>query len=136
MSQLLPLYCYIVLGSWIRLFIILHNTQYLISYIVYLFIWILMSLSTHSTSHITMGSFIGRGNQYLQLVKVLYCKLPTNGMQLLAFPLNSNLRGGRRECYHSPTVAPYQLYCDRQLVGQRKPYIYIYIYIVGQGPAL
>ena len=29
----------------------------------------------------------GRGNQYIQLVKVLYCKLPTNGKQLPAFPL-------------------------------------------------
>ena len=28
----------------------------------------------------------GRGNQYVQLVKVLYCKLPTNGKQLPAFP--------------------------------------------------
>ena len=33
------------------------------------------------------GSFIGRGNQYIQLVKVLYCKLPTNCKQLPAFPL-------------------------------------------------
>ena len=29
-----------------------------------------------------MGSFVGRGNQYIQLVKVLYCKLPTIGKQL------------------------------------------------------
>ena len=28
-----------------------------------------------------MGSSIGRGNQYIQLVKVLYCKLPTNSNQ-------------------------------------------------------
>ena len=28
-----------------------------------------------------------RGNQYIQLVKVLYCKLQTNGKQLPAFPL-------------------------------------------------
>ena len=34
-----------------------------------------------------MGSWKGRGNQYIQLVKVLYCKLPTNGKQLPAFPL-------------------------------------------------
>ena len=34
-----------------------------------------------------MGSFMGRGNQYIQLVKVLYCKLLTNGKQLPAFPL-------------------------------------------------
>ena len=34
-----------------------------------------------------MGSFTGRENQYIQLVKVLYCKLPTNDKQLPAFPL-------------------------------------------------
>ena len=33
------------------------------------------------------GSFVGRGKQYIQLVKVLYCKLPTNSKQLSAFPL-------------------------------------------------
>ena len=41
----------------------------------------------HCTGHIMMGSFVGRGNQYIKLVKVLYCKLPTNGKQLPAFPL-------------------------------------------------
>ena len=34
-----------------------------------------------------MGSWEGRGNQYIYLVKVLYCKLPTNGKQLPAFQL-------------------------------------------------
>ena len=34
-----------------------------------------------------MGSFMGRGNQYIELVKVLYCKLSTKGKQLPAFPL-------------------------------------------------
>ena len=43
----------------------------------------------HRTGHITMGSWKGRGNQYIQLVKVLYCKLLTNGMQLPAFPLEA-----------------------------------------------
>ena len=45
----------------------------------------------HCTGHITTGSFMGRGNQYIQLVKVLYCKLLTNGMQLPAFPLDVRL---------------------------------------------
>ena len=30
----------------------------------------------HCAGHITTGSWKGRGNQYIQLVKVLYCKLP------------------------------------------------------------
>ena len=54
-------------------------------YFIYLFIWVLTSLSTHCIGHISTGSFMDRGNQYIQLVKVLYCKLPTNGKQLPAF---------------------------------------------------
>ena len=53
----------------------------------YLFIWVLTSPSTHCIGRNTMGSWKGRGNQYIQLVKVLCCKLPTNGKQLPAFPL-------------------------------------------------
>ena len=66
----------------------------------------------HCTGHITTGSWKGRGNQYIEFARVVYCKLPTNGKQLPAFPLepvrgsNPGLRGGRRECYHSVTVAP------------------------------
>ena len=51
---------------------------------IFLFIWVLMSLSTHCIGHIIMGSWKGRGNQYIQLVKFLYCKLLTNGKQLPA----------------------------------------------------
>ena len=36
-----------------------------------------------------MGSWKGRENQYIQFVRVLYCKLPTNGKQLPAFPLEA-----------------------------------------------
>ena len=45
-----------------------------------------------------MGSWKGRGNQYIQFVRVLYCKL--FGKQLPAFPLEAmpgieiGLRGG------------------------------------------
>ena len=39
-----------------------------------------------NTVQITTGSFMGRGNQHIQLVKVLYCKLPNIGMQLPTFP--------------------------------------------------
>ena len=41
----------------------------------------------HCTGHIMMGSWKGRGNQYIQFIRVLYCKLPTNSKQLPAFPL-------------------------------------------------
>ena len=43
----------------------------------------------HYTCHITTGSWKGRGNQYIQFIRVLYCKLPTNGKQLPAFPLQA-----------------------------------------------
>ena len=33
-----------------------------------------------------MGSWKDRGNHYIQLVKVLYCKLPTTSKQLPGFP--------------------------------------------------
>ena len=45
----------------------------------------------HGTGYITTGSWKGRGNQYIQLVKVLYCKLPINDKQLPAFPLEAVL---------------------------------------------
>ena len=53
------------------------------AYIIYLILNALLgSFITQSRfiarGHITMGSFTGRGNQYIQyMVKVLYCKLPT-----------------------------------------------------------
>ena len=54
----------------------------------YLFIWDLHHFQ-HCTGHITMVSWKGRGNQYIEFVRVLYCKLPTNGKQLPAFPLEA-----------------------------------------------
>ena len=40
----------------------------------------------HCTGHITTGSWKGRGNQYIEFARVVYCKLLTNGKQLPAFP--------------------------------------------------
>ena len=61
-----------------------------------------------------MGSWKGRGNQYIQFVRVLYCKLPTNGKQLPAFPLEAMLgieplpqRWEARVlplCHHGPSI--------------------------------
>ena len=36
-----------------------------------------------------MGSWKGRGNQNIQFIRVLYCKLLSNGKQLPAFPLEA-----------------------------------------------
>ena len=55
---------------------------------IYVFIWGFTLLATHCIGLIMMGSFMGSGNQYKQLVKVLYCKLSTNSRELPAFPLD------------------------------------------------
>ena len=39
--------------------------------------------------YIMTGSWKGRGNQYIEFARVVYCKLPTNGKQLPAFPLKA-----------------------------------------------
>ena len=44
----------------------------------------------HCTGHITTGSWKGRGNQYIEFTRVVYCKLPTNGKQLPASPLKAS----------------------------------------------
>ena len=36
-----------------------------------------------------MGSWNGKGNQYIEFVMVLYCKLSTNSKQLPAFSLEA-----------------------------------------------
>ena len=66
----------------------------------------------HCIGHITKGSWKGRGNQYIQFIRVLYCKLPTNGKQLPASQLEAVLetkpqpQRWEAKCYHSATVAP------------------------------
>ena len=54
---------------------------------VFIYLFGVLRRFQHCTGHIMTGSWKGRGNQYIQLVKVLYCKLPTNGKQVPAFPL-------------------------------------------------
>ena len=69
----------------------------------------------HYTGHIIMGSFVGRGNQYIQLVKVLYCKLLTIDKQMPTFPHKgpgfeppTSEVGGKRVT----TELPWSLYQD------------------------
>ena len=51
--------------------------------------WGVLRRFQHCTGHITTGSWKGRENKYIQLVKVLYCKLLTNSKQLPGFPLEA-----------------------------------------------
>ena len=45
----------------------------------YIYLFGVLRRFQHCIGHITTGSWKGRGNQYIQLVHVLNCKLPTNG---------------------------------------------------------
>ena len=65
------------------------NMQYEVMYLFYLFGFYFLCSFQHCTGHITMGSWKGRRNQYIQFVRVLYCKVLTNGKQLPAFPLEA-----------------------------------------------
>ena len=60
-----------------------------IQFIFFIYLFGVLRRFQHCTGHITTGSWKGRGNQYIQFVRVLYCKLPTIGKQLPAFPLEA-----------------------------------------------
>ena len=81
----------------------------------------------HYTGHITTGSWKGRGNQYIQFVRVLYCKLPTKGKQLPAFPLEAmpgtNPRPQRREARVLPLC-----YCSHSSICSNVDLIDYFIY--------
>ena len=76
----------------------------------------------HCTGHITMGNWKGRGNQYIQFARVVYCKLPTNGKQLPAFPLKAMTGIGPRPqrwearvfplCHRGPPIALLEVCID------------------------
>ena len=55
--------------------------------LVFIYLFGVLCRLQHCTGDIMTDSWKGRGNQYIQFVMVLYCKLPTNGKQLPAFPL-------------------------------------------------
>ena len=59
--------------------------------LMYLFIYLGFYVALN-TVQVTKGSCKGRGNQYIEIARVLYCKLPTNGQQLPVFPLEA-IRG-------------------------------------------
>ena len=56
---------------------------------VFIYLFGVLCRFQHCTGHITMGSWKGRGNQYIEFARILYCKLPTNGKQLPAFPFEA-----------------------------------------------
>ena len=56
-------------------------------YRVFIYLFGVLRRFQHCTGHTTTGSWKGRGNQYIEFVRDLYCKLPTKGKQLPAFTL-------------------------------------------------
>ena len=60
-------------------------------YFIFIYLFGVLQRFQHCTGHITMGSWKGNGNQYFQFIRVLYCKLLTNGKQLPAFPFEAVL---------------------------------------------
>ena len=58
-------------------------------FILFIYLFGVLRRFQHCTGHNPTGSWKGRGNQYIQFVRVLYCKLPANGKQLPAFPLEA-----------------------------------------------
>ena len=61
-------------------------------FILFIYLFGVLRRFQHCTGHIMTGSWMGRGNQYIEFARVLYCKLPTNSKQLPAFPQKA-LRG-------------------------------------------
>ena len=94
MFNLIPLLSDIkyIFNVTVSLMEILHsNMSHRQATFLYLFIYLFGVLRRfqHCTGHITTGSWKGRGNQYIEFARVVYCKLPTNGKQLPAFPLKA-----------------------------------------------
>ena len=57
-----------------------------LEYFVFIYLCGVLHHFQHCTGHFMTSSFVGRGNQYIQLVKILYCELPNLRKQLPTFP--------------------------------------------------
>ena len=85
LSCLMIIMNYLILNSFILACCRLR--EYILCPFIYIFG--VLRRFQHCIGHITTASWKGRGNQYMQFVRVLYCKLPTNGKQVPAFPLEA-----------------------------------------------
>ena len=82
------------------------DNKYTYQSCIYLF-WVLRRFQ-HCTGHITTGSWKGRGNQYIEFARVVYCKMPNNGKQLPGFPLKAVTGIEPRPQRWEARVLPYQ----------------------------
>ena len=72
-------------------FLGIRNTYWLAS-ILFIYLFGVLRRFQQCAGNITTGSWKGRGNQYIQFARVVYCKLRTNGKQLPAMPLKAITR--------------------------------------------
>ena len=79
----------ILVGRFMVLLTTTEQRPKVVSFIYFIYLFGVLRCFQHCTGHITTGSWKGRGNQYIQFIRVPYCKLPTNGKQLPAFPLEA-----------------------------------------------
>ena len=75
-------------------------------------------------------SWKGRGNQYIQFVRVLYCKLPTNGKQLPAFPLEAMLGTKPQPQRWEARLLPLFDKICRRLLSNNESLFHIIMYII------
>ena len=103
-----------------------------VSFIGSIYLFGVLRRFQHYSGHIMMGSWKGRGNQYIQFARVVYCKLPTNGKQLPAFPLKAitgiEPRPQRWEarvlplCYRGPFHRLKGCFCDLIKHNRKVPF--------------
>ena len=96
-------------------------TYLIISALGILYLFGVLCPFQHCTVHITTGSWKGRGTYSSSEYCTVNCQLTASNYQLSHLrpcqELNPGLRGWRRECHHSATVAPalgiqFRLYCN------------------------
>ena len=110
-------------SNWLTL----HITGTCILNSLFIYLFGVLCRFQHCTGHITSGSFMDRGNQYIQLVKLLYCKLPTNSKPLPTSPLEVGPGTKPRSNAVFPldanptTLYYYKVSCKSRGVGDKNP---------------
>ena len=124
-------------GTWRSTYTIITSRKKMTNIVFYLLGF--LRRFQHCTGHITTGSWKGRGNQYIEFARVLYCKLPTNGKQLPAFPHKAltgiEPRPQRWEarvlplCHHGPATNIIRVPSLRVILFIYMRYFSIFVYV-------
>ena len=81
----------IIAGNYCHQTVKYGSNATIFSFCEFIYLFEVLRCFQHCTGHIMTGGWKGRGNQYIQFVRVLYCKLPINGKQIPVFPLEAVL---------------------------------------------